>query len=65
MTKHVLGTPLPYSFEGETIFGVAKADRYLAQKYGNYMQIPPEAQRRQHRFHYLDLHSPYREYSNS
>ena len=32
-----------------------------AQKYGDYMTIPPGPKQRQHNFHLLDLEKPYRE----
>ncbi|MCR5660250.1 MAG: LicD family protein [Bacteroidales bacterium] len=35
-------------FEGKTFYGPANPDQYLSELYGNYMQIPPEEQRRTH-----------------
>lgn len=62
MRKETLGTPTPYPFEDTTLRGVEHYDTYLTNKYGDYMQLPDEAHRRQHNFHYLDLEKPYREY---
>ena len=45
--------------------GVEQYDRYLSQKYGDYMTIPPHQQQRQHNFHYLNLDLPYREYKST
>lgn len=62
--KAVIGTPTPIVFEGETLMGVEHADRYLSQKYGDYMTIPPHDHQRQHNFYYLDYQLPYREYDD-
>lgn len=62
LPKEVFGTPTPIIFEGETFYGVAKSHEYLTICYGDYMKLPPEDQRRQHNFHYLNLEKPYREY---
>lgn len=62
MPKSVLGTPTPYDFEGEKVMGVEHFHQYLTQKYGDYMQLPPKEQRRQHNFHYCDLQHGYREF---
>lgn len=61
MTKKVLGTPTPYSFEGETVMGVEQYDAYLSHKYGDYMTIPDGDHQRQHNFHVLDFNKPYGE----
>lgn len=60
--KDVLGNPTPITFEGQNVLGVEDADTYLSHMYGNYMQIPPHDEQRQHRFHYVDLSNPYRTY---
>ena len=60
--KAVLGTPTPVVFEGTRLMGVEQADRYLHNKYGDYMTIPPHNDQRQHNFYYLDYKLPYREY---
>lgn len=62
MPKYVLGEPTGILFEGHTVLGVQEYHKYLTQKYGDYMQIPPKESQRQHRFDYLDLNKPYREY---
>ena len=62
MDKQILGTPQLYSFEGESVCGVEQYDLYLKNKYGDYMTIPKDANRRQHNFHYLDLEHSYRDY---
>lgn len=62
MDKRLLGKPTPVTFAGHTVMGVEQADRYLRQKYGDYMVLPKDTQRRQHNFHYLDLSQPYRAY---
>lgn len=63
MPRTVFGTPTPIMFEGKEVMGIEQADRYLSQKYGDYMTIPPHNDQRQHNFHYLDLQKPYREYA--
>ena len=62
--KSVLGVPTPVEFEGVMLMGVEKTDDYLRQKYGDYMTIPPHDHQRQHNFHYLDYHLPYRQYDD-
>lgn len=62
--KSLLGEPTPVSFEGHELKGVAQYDRYLTQKYGDYMQIPAANQQRQHNFYYLDYNQPYRAYKD-
>lgn len=64
MKKTVLGTPAPYQFENNEVMGVEDYDTYLGNKYGDYMTLPPQGSRRQHNFHYLDLHHPYRKYKD-
>ena len=43
--KRILGTPQSYSFEDRQFLGVERYDEYLSNKYGDYMQLPPEGQR--------------------
>ena len=59
MPKSILGMPTPILFENEEVMGVENCDAYLKHIYGNYMQIPPKEEQRQHNFHYLDLNKPY------
>ena len=61
MLRSTLGTPKPYSFEGEQVMGVEHPNTYLSSKYGNFMVIPDGDHQRQHNFHVLDFNKPYRE----
>lgn len=60
--KSILGKPTPYQFESAEVKGVEQYDKYLSNKYGDYMVIPDRQHQRQHNFHYVDLETPYREY---
>ena len=63
LPKDVIGVFKPYMFEGHEVMGIADYDRYLRCMYGDtYMTPPPEADRFQHNFDYLDLNNPYRDY---
>lgn len=42
------GAPMRYEFETVSLCGVTNYDAYLKTLYGNYMQLPPEEQRRAH-----------------
>jgi lipopolysaccharide cholinephosphotransferase len=64
ITKDILGTPQPVMFEGHEVMGVEQADKYLRQKYGDYMIVPPHDDQRQHNFFYLDYNMPYKEYQD-
>ena len=44
----VFGEPMDYAFEGMTLSGVTHPDAYLAQLYGDYMQLPPPEKRLAH-----------------
>lgn len=44
-----------YPFEDMQLRGMAKADAYLTFTYGDYMQLPPEDQRKTH-FRILEIH---------
>lgn len=61
MDKRILGTPTPYDFEDKKVKGVEKYDDYLSNKYGDYMTIPKDADKRQHNFHYLNLEQSYKD----
>ena len=63
--KSVLGTPTPIEFEGLQLMGIEQWDKYLANKYGDYMTIPPGDKQRQHNFFYLDYNLPYRQYNDT
>ena len=61
--KTVIDVYRPFEFEGHTVQGIADYDYYLHRMYkGDYMQLPPEKDRWQHNFHYLDLTTPYRDF---
>ncbi|MCI1474139.1 MAG: LicD family protein [Prevotella sp.] len=64
MDKSVLGKPTAYKFEDTTVKGVQNYGQYLSQKYGNYMEMPPEEKRHQHNFYYLDLNHSYRAFKD-
>ena len=61
LPKTVLGTPTPYDFEKNKVYGVEHYDKYLSRKYGDYMTIPKHDEQRQHNFHYLDLEKSYKD----
>ncbi len=44
-----------FLFEGVSLFGVAKYDEYLKFKYGDYMILPPDIQRKTHPISKLKL----------
>lgn len=60
MRKEILGKPCPVEFDGKSFYGVERVDECLKHLYGDYMQIPPENKRIQHKFYYLDLDKPYK-----
>ncbi len=60
--KSFTGAGKPCQFEGETLIGVAEPEKYLAQKYGDYMTIPPVDKQKQHNFYYLDLEHSYKDF---
>lgn len=52
-----MGTPRLMAFEGRQFYGMAQAERYLTHFYGDYLQLPPKAERVSHHQHttsYLD-----------
>lgn len=60
MDKEIIGEPKLYNFEGYKFYGVADADTYLTNLYGNYMQLPPtDKQKSHHSVVYLDLNTSY------
>ncbi len=64
VVKHTtLGEPHKYTFEGVELNGVENGDKYLREKYGDYMQIPSTDNRIQHTVDHLDLDAPYSEFS--
>ena len=48
----------PTVFEGITFSGIADYDSYLRFKFGNYMELPPESQRKTHPVSKLELVIP-------
>ena len=58
--KENYGNPVPVSFEGIMLMGVARPDAYLRHLYGDYMEIPKEIPSPNYR--YLDLNKPWRQY---
>ena len=59
--KAVVGQPTPVQFEHLEVMGVEHPHEYLTHMYGDYMTLPPLEQRRQHRFHYVDLNVSYKD----
>lgn len=51
-----------YNFEDTQFCGFSNYDKYLSDKFGDYMKLPPEDKRNPHHFKVLDLNTPYREY---
>jgi len=49
-------TSAEYSFEGTMFYGIAEYDEYLTFKYGDYMALPPENERKTHPISRLRLH---------
>ena len=65
MPKRYYGKPTLVCFEGIEVMGVECPHEYLSNTYGSdYMTIPPIEKQRQHNFHYLDYHLPYRQYED-
>ena len=65
MDKSILGEPTPIKFEDCLLMGLEHWDKYLANKYGDYMTIPKHDEQRQHNFFYLDYNMPYRAYHDT
>lgn len=63
--RKVLGKPVMIPFENIKAPALADSDAYLTQLFGDYMTPPPPGQRHIHRFHYLDLKTPYREFDQN
>lgn len=55
MPTEVYGTPTPAAFEGRTYYIPEQTDAYLTQLYGNYMQLPPEEDRRESMSYFEDV----------
>ena len=54
------GKPILYTFEGLEFYGVERADEYLSALVGDYMQLPPENERRGHLTGGCDLNNGYK-----
>ena len=54
-----------YDFEDTQFFGVSDYDKYLSDKFGDYMKLPPEDKRIPHHFKVLELNTPYRDYQET
>lgn len=65
LKKEIIGKPTPIMFEGYEFLGVEQYDKYLSQKYGDYMMIPPHNKQHQHNFYYLNLNKSYLEFDES
>ena len=61
--KALYGEGKPILFEGRTFNGVSQPDAVLRLIYGNYMEIPPHNQQKQHRYRVVQFDKPYREYN--
>ena len=55
MPKEYYGEGKFYRFEGEELRGMDMYDEYLTYTYGNYMELPPEKNRKTH-FKILEIH---------
>ena len=64
MPKWCYGRPTPVNFAGHQLMGVEHSKEYLTNTYGDYMQIPPHDDQRQHNFFYLDYHQSYHDYDD-
>lgn len=53
------GRPKLYRFEGRFYYGVEQADLYLSTLIGDYMQLPPENERKGHLINNCDLGNSY------
>lgn len=58
----VLGEPESQSFEGFPANGMKDNAAYLTSLFGEWQTPPPPGKRHQHRFWYLDMEHPYREF---
>ncbi len=58
----MLGTPTPYNFCGEEFYGVEQVEKYLSEKYGDYMTLPSESGRVQHSVDFLDFDLPFAQF---
>ncbi len=54
-----LGKPTLCTFEDLQLFGVENTVKYLSDKYGDYMSLPPENARKQHSVDFIDFDLPF------
>lgn len=60
MPRDYFGNPTLYQFEDTKVFGPEKFDEYLTNVYKNWRKLPPpEKQKSEHDFLYLNLHKSY------
>lgn len=52
-----------YPFEQYMFYGIERADEYLRLVFGDYMSLPPVAERQPHHIEYINLELPYSKYS--
>lgn len=60
--EKVLGEPSPKEFEGFQANGMRDNAAYLTSLFGDWQTPPPPGKRHQHRFWYLDMNNPYRDF---
>lgn len=51
-----------YDFENIKMYGVCDYDKYLSDKFGDYLKLPPQESQIPHHFYFLDTSLPYTEY---
>lgn len=51
-----------YEFEDIKLYGIKDYHFYLSEKYGDYMQLPPQDKQIPHHYKFLDLYMPYARY---
>ncbi len=63
MNKDIYGNPIKLKFNDHYFNAPCLPEEYLVAEYGeDYMQLPPEGERRQHEFVYLDLSLPFQQF---
>lgn len=51
-----------YGFEDTKLYGVQDYEKYLSDKFGDYLKLPPKDKQHPLHFSYLDLNTPYSQY---
>lgn len=59
------GEPKLYDFEDTQFYGVEDYDTYLKLSFGDYMQLPPEEERKGHSICYVDYNNPYKKFDKT